>query len=60
MLIIEVVGIRSARHFVQRRWVVGVRVRKEGAVGGDEEGEVVVVDVECAELRRRKEMLGRR
>lgn len=59
MLIMHEVGIRSARHFVHRSVVVGVGVRKEGA-GGDEEGEVEMVEVDWVELRRRKGMLGRR
>jgi hypothetical protein len=62
---IEVVGIRSARHFVQRRFVEGARVRKEVGAGGDEdgdeEGEVDIVEADCVELRRRRKgMLGRR
>lgn len=61
LLMIEVVGIRSARHLVQRRFVVGFAVRKEVGVGGEEEGEVETVHVDCAELRRRRKgMLGRR
>lgn len=65
LLIIQLVGIRSARHFVQRRVLVGVRVRKEG-VGGEEEGLLVVEEglemvlVDCVELRRRKGRCGRR
>jgi hypothetical protein len=62
--IIDDVGMRSARHFVQRRFVVGVEVRKDGAggeLGGDVEGEVETVVVDCVELRRRRKgMLGRR
>lgn len=64
MLIIEVVGIRSIRHLVQRRLVVGFEVRKEVGSGGDElvedVGEVDSVEVDCVELRRRKGMLGSR
>lgn len=56
----EVVGIRSARHFVQRRFVVGEEVRKDVGAGGDELGDVEMVDVDCVELRRRKGMLGSR
>lgn len=64
MLTMEVMGIRSARHFVQRSFVVGEVVRKEGA-GGEEEGDVVreveIADVDCAELRRRRKGIrGRR
>lgn len=58
----EVVGIRSARHFVQRRLVVGFEARKEVGSGGDELGEelaeVEIVEVDRVELRRRKGMLG--
>lgn len=58
------IGMRSARHFVQRRFVVGVEVRKDGAGGeldGDVEDEVETVLVDCVELRRRRKgMLGRR
>lgn len=65
MLMIEVVGIRSVRHLVQRRLVVGFEVRKEvGSGGGDElaedVGEVESVEVDCVELRRRKGILGSR
>lgn len=60
MLIMEVVGMRSARHFVQRRFVVGVDVRKEVGARGEELGEVEMVEVDWVELRRRKGMLGRR
>lgn len=50
---------------MQRRFVDGVGVRKEVGAGGEEEGdiadEVEMVDVDCAELwRRRKGILGRR
>lgn len=62
MLIIEEAGIRSARHFWQRRWEVGVRGRKRVGCGGEEDGSVVeVVEELGVELwRRRKGMLGRR
>lgn len=60
MLIMEVVGMRSARHFVQRRFVVGEEVRKDVGAGGDELGDVEMVDVDCVELRRRKGTLGSR
>jgi hypothetical protein len=64
LLMMEVVGIRSARHFVQRRLFVGFEVRKEVGSGGDELGEelaeVETVEVDCVELRRRKGMLGSR
>lgn len=60
MLIIEDVGVKSARHFVQRRLVVGAEVKNDGA-GGEEDAEVEAVDADCAELRRRRKgMLGRR
>jgi hypothetical protein len=57
----DAVGIRSVRHFEQRRCDVEFELRKEvGWVGGEEDGEDVV-DAEIVELRRRrKEMLGRR
>jgi hypothetical protein len=62
LLMMEVVGIRSARHFVQRSLVVGFEARKDGGSGGDELveelGEVEIVDADCVELRRRKGMLG--
>ena len=63
MLIMLDEGMRWARHFVQRRFAVGVSVRKEVGVGGDDEGDALledVVEVECVELRRRKGMRGRR
>lgn len=64
MLMMEVVGMRSARHFVQRRLVVGFEVRNEVGSGGDELGEelgeVEIVEVDCVELRRRNGMLGSR
>lgn len=63
MDMMDEVGIKSDRHFWQRRCDVGVVERKEGgAVGGEEDGEVVdVVDVDVVELwRRRKGRLGKR
>lgn len=60
LLTMEVVGIRSVRHLLQRRWVIGAGVRKDVGVGGDDEGEVETVEVDWVELRRRKGMLGRR
>jgi hypothetical protein len=59
---IEEVGIRSVRHFWQRRCEVGRVARKEAGSGGDEEGEPAdVMDVLTAELlRRRKGRLGKR
>ena len=58
---IDDVGIRSARHFVQRRFDDGEEVRKDVGAGGEEDGDVDMVEVDCAELRRRrKEILGRR
>lgn len=62
LLIMEVVGMRSARQREQRRCEVGWERRKEvGCVGGDEGGvdEVVLVEF-VEERRRRKGMLGRR
>lgn len=58
----EEVGIRSVRHFEQRRWEIGWGERKEvGLLGGELEGEEVVVVVEVEERRRRRKgMLGRR
>jgi len=55
---------RSARHLAQRRWEV-LPLRKGGGDWGDVEaveGEVASVEVEAAELerRRRKERDGRR
>jgi hypothetical protein len=62
LLIMEDVGMRSARHFWQRRCAVGRVERKEVGFGGDEEGELVeVVEVLMAELRRRRKgKLGKR
>lgn len=61
---IDVVGMRSARHLVQRRFAVGFEVRKEVGSGGDElvedVGEVEKVELDCVELRRRKGILGSR
>lgn len=60
---IALVGIRSVRHFEQRRCEVGAVLRNEvGRVGGEDEGEELVdaVDVDTVELRRRKGMLGKR
>jgi hypothetical protein len=57
----EAVGMRSVRHFEQRRCEVGVGLRKAvGWLGGDEDGEDRVEVVEVELRRRRKEMLGRR
>lgn len=56
----ELVGTRSARHLVQRRFVEGEEVRKDVGAGGEELGEVDIVEVDCVELRRRKGMLGSR
>ena len=58
LLIMEDVGIRSARHFVQRKLVVGAEVKNEEGAGGEEDAEV---EADSAELRRRRKgMLGRR
>jgi hypothetical protein len=41
--------------------VVGEGLRKEVGAGGEEEGELDTVDVDCAELRRRRKGIeGRR
>ena len=40
LLTMEVVGIRSVRHLLQRRWVIGAGVKKDVGVGGDDDGEV--------------------
>jgi hypothetical protein len=54
-------GMRSARHFWQRRCEVGRAVRKEVDCGGDEDGDVEAVEVLMAELRRRRKgRLGKR
>jgi hypothetical protein len=62
LLMIEEVGMRSARHFWQRRCDVGRVTRKEIGCDGDEEGESIdVVEVLIAELRRRRKgRLGKR
>lgn len=60
LLTMEVVGIRSVRHLLQRRWVIGAGVKKDVGVGGDDDGEVETVEVDWVELRRRKGILGRR
>ena len=61
MLIIEEAGIRSARHLVQRRLELGEAVRKDGGAGGEEDGDVDMVEVDWVELRRRRKgMLGSR
>lgn len=62
LLIIEDVGMRSARHLKQRRWDVGCVARKDVGCGGEDEGEAVeVVEVETEELLRlQKGLLGRR
>jgi hypothetical protein len=55
------VGMRSARHFWQRRCEVGRVVRNKVGCGGDEDGDVEAVDVLVAELRRRRKgRLGKR
>lgn len=62
MLMMDAVGIRSTRHFEQRRWDDELELRKEvGWVGGEEDDEDAV-EVEMVELRRRrrKGMLGKR
>jgi len=48
------VGMRSARHFWQRRCEFGWDVKKEVGWGGDEDGDVEAVEVLMAELRRRR------
>jgi hypothetical protein len=58
----DAVGMRSVKHFEQRRCEVEAAPRKEvGWVGGEEEGEELV-DAEIVELRRRRRngMLGKR
>lgn len=62
LLMIEDVGMRSVRHFWQRRWAVDRSGRKNDGCGGEEDGEMVdVVDVLMAELRRlRNGTVGRR
>jgi hypothetical protein len=56
LLIIEVMGIRSARHFWHRRCEVVEEWRKDvGCVGGELDGEAVeAVEFEMVELRRRR------
>lgn len=53
------VGMRSARHLWQRRWEVGALEKKPVGCGGEDEG-VLAGDMVEFELRRRKDMLGRR
>jgi hypothetical protein len=55
----DVVGMRSMRHFWQRRVDVGWAVRKEVGWGGEDEGVLVLV-VEVLLRRRRKGIEGRR
>lgn len=60
LLIIEDAGIRSARHFWQRRCEVGCVTRKEVGFGGDEDGDAdeFVVSLNAELLRRRNVRLG--
>lgn len=59
LLMMEDVGIRSVKHFWQRRCDTGRLERKEVGCGGEDEGEPV--EAEIVELRRlRKGILGRR
>lgn len=62
LLMMDDVGIKSVRHFWQRRCDMGRLERKEVGCGGEEDGELVeAVEVEIVELRRRRKgMLGRR
>jgi hypothetical protein len=63
LLMMEAVGMRSVRHFEQRRCEFDFELRKEvGSVGGEEDGEgaVELVDAVAELRRRRKGMLGRR
>lgn len=57
----DAVGMRSVRHFEQRRCEVEVEQRNDVGCGGEEDGEgtVEVVEAETVELRRRRNgMLG--
>lgn len=63
LLMMDDVGMRSARHFWQRRCDVGRAARKLVGCGGDEDGEAVVELVASlmTELRRRRKgRLGKR
>lgn len=62
LLMIDDVGMRSARHFWQRRYEFGCVARKDVGCGGDEDGDAdeQVVSLDAALLRRRKVRLGNR